>query len=356
VSGYASEYKEQWQWNNTGQSQGTGRAGKPGADIRVEKAWTLTKGKGMCIAVVDCGFRWKHNDLLRAVLSHSATVHSGPESVSVSIGCVAMPSDEKNPHGTPCASNAAAPGAAAGRICGAAPEASLLLVAIESWASGPGIAKALHYAAFPACYQFPAVPPSRIRGADVISFSRKLGGLEPGSADCVKTALGDLSKGRDGLGIPFFYAAPHRKLDGDQSGFPVDFATEHDVVLTIGATDRSDMALRQGPKPEFVAPGESVFMADPRGEDMADYNSGTSFAAPVAAGVAALVLSKRPCLSVSELRRLMRASCDKVGSGVYGTDGYDTTERYGFGRINAARAVGAVRPPPDWLSWTLPPH
>jgi thermitase len=76
----------------------------------------------------------------------------------------------------------------------------------------------------------------------------------------------------------------------------------------------------------------------------------------VAAGVAALVLSKRPCLSVSELRRLMRASCDKVGSGVYGTDGYDTTERYGFGRINAARAVGAVRPPPDWLSWTLPPH
>jgi subtilisin family serine protease len=56
-------------------------------------------------------------------------------------------------------------------------------------------------------------------------------------------------------------------------------------------------------------------------------------AAPVVAGVAALLLSKEPKLSVDELRRKLFQSVDKLDS----LKGKVVTG----GRINAAKAVGA---------------
>jgi thermitase len=327
----SSSYADQWQWKNIGQLDGA----TPGADISAEEAWTLTRGKGLCVAVLDCGFRWTHKDLVGAVLEHSATVDSGTGDVG--IGREKLPGDDKtDPHGTFCAAMAAARPAETDRIRGAAPEADLLLVALELWTSGERAAKALDYAAFPADYAPPGSPCEGGRGSEVISLSRKLAMLTLDSHEYVKAELGKLAdKGRDGRGIPVFYAAPEIKANGSFSG---DFATEHAVVTTVGMTNCADKAFRQGPNLDYVAPGSMVLTATSEDDEHARHVNGTSFAAPVAAGVAALVLSRRPELTVSELRRHLRAACEEVGTGNY-VNHYDTLECYGHGRLNAASAV-----------------
>lgn len=60
--------------------------------------------------------------------------------------------------------------------------------------------------------------------------------------------------------------------------------------------------------------------------------SGTSMAAPHAAGVAALILGKNPSLSPEQVRTILRDSADDLG-----TPGWDPV--FGGGRVNALRAV-----------------
>jgi subtilisin family serine protease len=66
---------------------------------------------------------------------------------------------------------------------------------------------------------------------------------------------------------------------------------------------------------------------------------GTSSATPLAAGVAALVLSVNPKLNRDELRSLLRDTADKIGRG-YDAKGH--SNNYGYGRVNAERAVAAA--------------
>jgi serine protease len=60
--------------------------------------------------------------------------------------------------------------------------------------------------------------------------------------------------------------------------------------------------------------------------------SGTSMASPHAAGVAALVLSRNPALTPDQVRQVLRASAEDLGS-----LGWDPV--FGYGRVNAKRAV-----------------
>ena len=60
--------------------------------------------------------------------------------------------------------------------------------------------------------------------------------------------------------------------------------------------------------------------------------SGTSMASPHAAGVAALVLSKNPSLGVEQVRSVLRASADDLGTPLW-------DPLFGYGRVNAKRAV-----------------
>jgi subtilisin family serine protease len=66
---------------------------------------------------------------------------------------------------------------------------------------------------------------------------------------------------------------------------------------------------------------------------------GTSSATPLAAGVAALVLSARPDLTRAQVRAVMESTCDRIGIG-YDANGH--SDRYGRGRLNAGRAVQAA--------------
>lgn len=78
------------------------------------------------------------------------------------------------------------------------------------------------------------------------------------------------------------------------------------------------------------------------GKDGLSTNSfgGTSSATPLAAGLAALALSVDPSLTVAELKDLLAKTADKIGSG-YNASG--RSKKFGFGRVNAAKAVQAAR-------------
>jgi hypothetical protein len=113
-------------------------------------------------------------------------------------------------------------------------------------------------------------------------------------------------------------------------------AADNDYVLAVGATTSSDGLAsfsNRGPFVDLVAPGSSIYTTANGG----GYRSvsGTSFSAPITAGVAALVLSVNPALSGGQVQDLLKQTADDLGAA-----GYDTS--YGHGRVNAYRAVLAA--------------
>jgi len=128
----------------------------------------------------------------------------------------------------------------------------------------------------------------------------------------------------------------------------IGYPASHADTIAVGAnTDfgyRSDYSC-YGPGLDFVAPSDgglmSIWTTYPTllaGGSVDNYGElgGTSSASALAAGVAALVLSKNPALTSSEVREIMRESCDQIGEVTYeaGWNKY-----YGHGRINAQLAL-----------------
>jgi subtilisin family serine protease len=132
--------------------------------------------------------------------------------------------------------------------------------------------------------------------------------------------------------------------------------------LTVAATDVEDRSVpfsNRGQAVKIAAPGVDVlslrarrtdfnlFSGDPEyrpragiaGPQARYYRaSGTSFAAPFVAGVAALLLSRTPSLTNVQVERMLLMSADDVG--IPGWDQFT-----GAGRLNAVKALQAD---PDW--------
>lgn len=105
--------------------------------------------------------------------------------------------------------------------------------------------------------------------------------------------------------------------------------------LLVGASnslDVRDSYSNYGTPLSLVAPGEVTTTLLSGGYGGA---SGTSYSAPLVAGVAALMKSVSPNLSGPQVMSLIEGSCDDLGSA--GWDIY-----YGWGRLNAAKAVFAA--------------
>ncbi|NOZ55856.1 MAG: S8 family serine peptidase [Calditrichaeota bacterium] len=83
-------------------------------------------------------------------------------------------------------------------------------------------------------------------------------------------------------------------------------------------------------KPDVVAMGNGVYVASPAGYSEYAYVRGTSFSCPLAAGVAALVLSVHPWLTPMQLRDALRETADRAASP-------DTV--YGWGLVDAVKAA-----------------
>ena len=84
-----------------------------------------------------------------------------------------------------------------------------------------------------------------------------------------------------------------------------------------------------------------------RGDSEGNYTNsfgGTSSACPGAAGVAALVLARNPALRWDEVKEILKTSCDPIdtANGKY-ENGH--SRWYGYGRLNAHKAVNQSLPP-----------
>lgn len=317
------QYARQWQWNNDGSL-----GGKKSADVRAELAWDLTRGAGVRVAVIDNGFDVEHPDLTPAISGGTAFFRKKPNGdAELQRTLVGYPDAN---HGTFCAGMVGARADNAEGGCGAAAEAELLLVAClpDQVGTQVTLARAVAYAASP------QLEPAGdgIRGADIIACS-----LGPNNAPWpIASVLDDAlrfaaTEGRGGLGVPIFWA-----VDNAPNPVANDEVCSHEHTIAVGRSTRSDRENGSafGPDLDFLAPGVEVFSTESGGAY--GISTGTSFAAPCAAGVAALALAARSQATAAEVRRLMRDTCDQIGGVTY-TNGHHP--KYGHGRVNAARAV-----------------
>lgn len=148
------------------------------------------------------------------------------------------------------------------------------------------------------------------------------------------------------------------------SGVPVTdanvaYPAKYPESIAVGASSnydcRSDYS-QFGAEVAFVAPSsagplnlgiETTDRTGALGYDAGNYTQaaggtgfgGTSSATPLASGVAGLLLSRNPSLTIAQLKTAMQNSADKVGSEPYVSGRND---RYGFGRVNANAALLSI--------------
>lgn len=102
---------------------------------------------------------------------------------------------------------------------------------------------------------------------------------------------------------------------------------------------------------DFCAPGYDIRMYDYYDWDDYWFGRGTSFSAPVIAGIVGLMLSVDNTLTPTEVYNILRETADKIGEFSY--DAYGWNQYYGWGGVNAYRAVSAVEPPDTPTNFNL---
>ncbi|MEU7894424.1 type VII secretion-associated serine protease mycosin [Nonomuraea sp. NPDC049152] len=284
--------------------------------LRMAEAWRLTRGAGVTVAVLDTGVDARHPDLRGAVVK-------GPDLTGQNPG-----GDRWGHHGTAMASLIAGRGHGknrAGGVIGIAPESTVLSVRVTLENDDPrrelqrtrsrghdSLARGIRYAVD--------------HGAQVISMSLGGGsGTWEGSAaeeEAVQYALARgavlvASAGNDGEG-------PNRK----------NFPAAYPGVIAVGAVDRKLKVAAFSNRQTYlsvVAPGKQIVSADgPRSYVIGD---GTSSAAAMVAGIAALVRSAYPRLTPLQVRRAIESGADREGH----------SKAYGHGVVNAAHALAEAR-------------
>jgi subtilisin family serine protease len=329
------------------------------AHTSVVDAWELTQGEGVIIAVIDDGFDLDHEEFR----SSGKTV--APVNLSFPPNHPSRNDPRpgtRNNHGTACAGVACADGAFG--ASGVAPRARLMPIRLVAGLGSQQEADAFVYAAQ--------------HGADVISCSW---GPADGKwwdptdplheqvvplPDSTRLAIDwSVNNGRNGKGCVIVWAAGNGNESVDHDGYAAygkvmaiaacndrgkraaysdfggaiwcSFPSSHgEPSLTSGiwTTDRSGMV--------GYNPGNAN-----QGDQAGNYTNsfgGTSSATPGVAGAVALVLSRNPNLRWDEVRDLLKRSSDRIDAagGNYDQNGH--SRLYGYGRVNARRAVELAQP------------
>jgi len=109
-------------------------------------------------------------------------------------------------------------------------------------------------------------------------------------------------------------------------------------AIAVSATDERDRLAtfsNYGSWLTFAAPGNDILTTEKGGGY--GYVDGTSFAAPITAGVAALVLAANSELTNQQVVDILKQSADDLGQ-----PGFDSY--FGWGRVNAGKAVQLATP------------
>lgn len=313
---------------------------KKGADAKVKQAWAMLQGLGsreIKIAVIDTGFDTEHptlrGDGSKIRNSFNAVNRSGDASpwFQADDGSWGVFS-----HGTSCAAVAAGVLDAQG-VLGAAPNARIIPIKLDIL-SDDAIRNAFEHAL--------------LNGADIISCSLGFPKPVPLSTFVSNTISRVAREGRNGKGIPIFIAAGNANpASNNQPRQISDFAAHPEVICVTASNslDESSSYTFFGPNAFLCAPSngnEGVGITTATVKVSSDGSSlehaftsrfgGTSSATPLTAGVCALMLSANPDLTLDEIKDILRRSVDKIASGY---DANGRSQRLGYGRLNAAKAV-----------------
>ncbi|HKQ50921.1 MAG TPA: S8 family peptidase, partial [Pyrinomonadaceae bacterium] len=318
-----ARFDEQWSLLNLGQN-----GGAAGADISALRAWFKTTGSSkVVVAVLDSGVDYTHRDLMSNIWMRPDDVPAYYDDELGEFddlhGLDAAewrdPMDD-NGHGTHCAGIIGAEGNNNYGIAGINWNVQIMPLKFLG-AGGSGTTKdaieAINY-----------VIDRKQKGVNVRIISASWGSTQKSKA------LSDAIKRAGDEGILFVAAAGNNADDSDKRPhFPAGYDLPN--VVSVAALDRNDRLAsfsNYGAKSVHIAaPGKEILSTWLNGEFYVA--SGTSMATPEVAGVAALILSTNPKMSVKELRTRLFNSVDKLDS----LKGKVSTG----GRINAAKAVGA---------------
>lgn len=278
-------------------------------DIDAATAWEVADGSGIVVAVIDAGVDASHPDLAGQVIAGWDYVDADEDPSPVGTG-------NEEGHATVVAGLIAAADNDIG-IIGVAPGANILNMRVceDGFCAGELVVNAIY--------------DSVDRGADIINLS--LGNY--GTGDPAFEAAIEYARLRN---VAVIAAAGNDDIDLGR------LQEEEDLILipgglpsanivTVGASDRADQRAEfsnYGSVVEVFAPGVDI-VSTGLGSSYVTA-SGTSFSAPIAAGVAALLLSHDPGIGVEELIARITAFTDQPP----GLTGYST-----YGRVNAGTTL-----------------
>jgi len=310
----------------------------------VAEAWDIIfqmdriPGKGVKIGIIDDGFDHDHEDLSGIYLP-GHDFYDGDDQP--------LPGSQ-DAHGTCCAGVIAAKVNNGKGVAGVCPECKLIPIRMDmnSYSLDSIAIESFTFAAD--------------NGAHIISNS--WGPPDNYQAMDMNQPLKDLVKtltttGRNGKGVIILFAAGN----GNESIETDGFASNPDV-FGIGATNASGIRSSYsdyGVSLDFMAPSsdvegyaytdgiyttDNVYKGYVPGTMAGDTSGlytfefgGTSSSCPLAAGITGLVLSVNPALTKDDVYEIFKVTSDKVGDDDYDENGF--SEYYGFGRLNACKAV-----------------
>jgi subtilisin family serine protease len=284
--------------------------------LHAEQAWDIQQGDPrVVVAIVDSGVDINHPDLAGQIWTNPNPGHGGcgqdvhgcnfADPTRFDPSCPgqnggAVPNPDVSPtffHGTFVAGVVGAATNNGVGIAGVVPHASLMPVKIGDCkgAFDMAVAQGILYAVQ--------------NGAAIVQLS------VAGSCGPAPSYLSDAIATAEQAGVILVAAA------GNESRNCVDSPANVGGVIAVGSTGRTGLrraaTSNWGPQIAVVAPGETIVSTVPTGSAGGDYatDSGTSYSAPLVAGLADLLLSQNPLLPPDRVLALIQKGAAPLADG-----------------------------------------
>jgi subtilisin family serine protease len=327
-----TDYANQWGLHNNTYPQ---------YDINAREAWRISTGAGIKVAVIDVGFELVHPDLINNIYSSYDCTDGADGSVN---GEYMLNIDS---HGTQCAGVIAATNNNIG-VIGVAPDSKLILLR-RGYSRIYGsdtifyAKNAWHINALRTAYQL---------GADVISNSWSVDASSNDQTIFDEVLSEAYTLGRAGKGSVVVFST------GNQYKTFINYPSNSPYTISVGAMNNMGHRCsfsNYGQDLDIVAPGYYIRTTQIIPYGSYCYSSGTSFAAPMVAGIAALILSVNSNLTCSEVGGIIRRTAYKLpyydfnNNTIYGS--WNNEVGYGLADAYAAviSAAGGFIQGPDYV-------